>query len=417
MKKLVTLVATAALASTSAFGVAVTAHAAGVTTAASSASGAPAASASFQEKLEWAVARANLSPELKAKVLALGSRLPADQEQRLRQLAQRYGVSDTPWAELINQSIDPGDYVCATTPLSTWLDTQIDELDFSTFFILYLFGGLDLPTYDALLLGKESKANSFGLDGSYTNELTRTMTNLRGFWDVNGKDIQLMPMKGKQSFADLDRMAFVLSIMYDATPADVMPYAELIQALVNRDPAMRGGDHPIFTFNAFAFDPTGEPELEQLGLTKRIIMGDGIMAGMKAVGLDVTAPRSILSHEYGHQVQYAKHLFDSPLTGPEATRRTELMADALGTYFMTHKRGQAINDHKVLQDEQSFYNVGDCSFTSEGHHGTPNQRLASSKWAVSVVKSQPNQGHKVGGATFGSMFDAVLPKIVAPDAK
>lgn len=417
MKKLVTLVATAALASTSAFGVAVTAQAADSSATSTTASGALAPSASFQEKLDWAVARANLPADLKAKILELGKRLPADHEQRLLAAGSRYGVGDTTWRELLNSAINPGDYACTTTPLSDWINGQVDEIDFYTYFILYLIGGLDLPTYDALILGTESKANSFGIDGSYTNELNNAMKHLRDFWDIDGASVQLMPMKGKQAFADVNRMAYVLSIMYGDTPEEELYYAELIQELVNSDPALRGGDHPLFTFNAFAFDPGDDEYLLELGITKRIVMGDGIMEGMKAIGLDVTAPRSILSHEFGHQVQYAKNLFDSPLTGPEATRRTELMADALGSYFMTHKRGQAINDHKVLENEQSFYNVGDCSFSSSGHHGTPNQRIAASKWAIGVVKGQENQGHFVGGSELGSMFDAKLPEIVAPDAK
>ena len=35
--------------------------------------------------------------------------------------------------------------------------------------------------------------------------------------------------------------------------------------------------------------------------------------------------------EFGHHVQFEDGLFNSPLTGAEATRRTELMADAFGT--------------------------------------------------------------------------------------
>ncbi|MFG2913101.1 hypothetical protein ACGF0D_09445 [Kitasatospora sp. NPDC048298] len=54
---------------------------------------------------------------------------------------------------------------------------------------------------------------------------------------------------------------------------------------------------------------------------------------MKAVGFGDTAPRAILAHEFGYQVHYADGLFDNTkLTGPEATRRTELMTDAFGTY-------------------------------------------------------------------------------------
>ncbi|MFG2559274.1 hypothetical protein [Streptomyces sp. NPDC048496] len=110
-------------------------------------------------------------------------------------------------------------------------------------------------------------------------------------------------------------------------------------------------------------------------------MGDGILEALKAVGLRDTAPRAILAHEFGHHVQYEDNLFaNTTLTGPEATRRTELMADAFGTYFLTHSRGEALNTKRVLGSAQSFYEVGDCGFTNPGHHGTPNQRLAASSW-------------------------------------
>ena len=80
------------------------------------------------------------------------------------------------------------------------------------------------------------------------------------------------------------------------------------------------------------------------------------------MGVGDVGPRAVLGHEFGHHVQYEDNLFDSPLTGPEATRRTELMADAFGTYFATHSRGLALNTKRVLQAEQTFYKVGDCAF-------------------------------------------------------
>ncbi|MGC4940496.1 hypothetical protein [Kribbella sp. DT2] len=38
----------------------------------------------------------------------------------------------------------------------------------------------------------------------------------------------------------------------------------------------------------------------------------------------------------GHHIQYEDGLFDSTLPAPEATRRTELMADSFSAYFLTH---------------------------------------------------------------------------------
>ncbi|OIJ87893.1 hypothetical protein [Streptomyces colonosanans] len=147
----------------------------------------------------------------------------------------------------------------------------------------------------------------------------------------------------------------------------------------------------VFDADSFAYSEKDDPE--PLGISDRIIMGDGILQGMTAVGLGDVAPRGILGHEFGHHVQYQGNLFESDLRGPEATRRTELMADALGTYYLTHARGESLNAARVLKSEKSFYQVGDCSFTSSGHHGTPNQRFNSSSWAAGVATDAANQGH------------------------
>jgi hypothetical protein len=70
----------------------------------------------------------------------------------------------------------------------------------------------------------------------------------------------------------------------------------------------------------------------------------------------------------------------------------------------------------VLQAEQSFYEVGDCSFTSAGHHGTPNQRLRASTWGYSVADGAQKQGHVLPSLTLDAQFEATLPELVAPDA-
>ena len=58
------------------------------------------------------------------------------------------------------------------------------------------------------------------------------------------------------------------------------------------------------------------------------------------------------------------------------------MADAFGSYFATHARGLALNAKRVLQAEQTSFEVGDCQFADPGHHGTPLQRLRSATWGV-----------------------------------
>lgn len=245
--------------------------------------------------------------------------------------------------------------------------------------------------------------------------MNREMTSLERFWDIP-TDIQLIPMHGDM-LSDRDRVVRGYEVVYGMPTAIAELYADIVEVVIDNVAGLRGGDHPALTFNAFAFDPQGDPVLTEMGVTKRIVIGDGILEGTDGIGLDdKAAPLGILAHEYGHQVQYAKGLFESPLTGPEATRRTELMADAFGTYQTVHARGTALNSARTLDVMQSFYSVGDCSFSSDGHHGTPNQRLRASQWAVDLVKSQSNQGHKLGSLEMSELFDAQLPTLVAPDA-
>lgn len=91
------------------------------------------------------------------------------------------------------------------------------------------------------------------------------------------------------------------------------------------------------------------------------------------------------------------------------------MADAFGTYFTTHARGLALNTKRVLQVEQSFYQVGDCQFASDGHHGTPLQRLRASTWAADYADAARPQGKILPSLTFARLFEEQLPSIVAPD--
>ena len=370
---------------------------------------------SLQTQVEALLAQSDLSPELKARIRAVTADLPADWQQRVGARKSHFGMTGTTWFEQSQSVIDPADYQCQSTPVRQWLSGELSGVNGFRMLLLQLLGGDQIPTYDALLFGQQSTSNEFGIDGSYTNELNREMTNLKRFWDFDGSDIQLVPMHGNV-YQDLDRIVRVYEVLYGLDHEEALGNAEIVQAIVLDEPALDDGENPYFTFNAFAFDPTPE-DAAQFGLTKKIIVGDGVLQGMRGIGLqDKAAPLGILAHEYGHHVQYAKGLFDSPLTGAEATRRTELMADAFGTYFVVHARGSALNAQRTLDVEKSYYNVGDCSFGSDGHHGTPNQRFKSSQFAVNVVDSAPDEGHKLPALAFDAKFEQVLPQIVAPDA-
>ncbi|MFE7232372.1 hypothetical protein ACWCRF_20425 [Streptomyces sp. NPDC002405] len=405
MKKALSVAASMAIAATCAFGMALPAHAADTTGTTSVAS----------RSLQSAVDTSAMAPQTKALVDRILAKLPADWESRVDAARAKYGLSESQWSEIRDSAINPGDYQCQRTELTTYANTLLNGVeDPFTLLILQLFGGFDFPTYDALIFGSESKANTFGVNGEYTQKLTAEMKNLKRFWDIDSAGIELIPMHGADVFSSPDRLARTLSVLYGGTAEDNLDLAELFIELVDSEPVLQGGANPIFTFNAFAYSEVDDPD--PLGISDRIIMGDGIIQGMTEVGLGDVAPRAIVGHEFGHHVQYQNNLFESDLAGPEATRRTELMADAFGTYYLTHARGEALNAARLLKSEKSFYQVGDCSFTSSGHHGTPNQRLASSSWAADVANAAPNQGHILPSLKLDELFEAKLPDLVKPDA-
>lgn len=391
------------------------ASAASFTTSKAAASAAVAPTGDLRAKVDQALAKSKLSAKDQATIRRIVAKLPAGATQMTRGGALG-DAGNSDWTASRNGAIDPSQYQCASTPVSDWLDSQLDNVDFLNLLLLNYLGALDLPTYDALVFGQESHSNTFGYDGSYTNELNHTMRDLKGFWDIKSDDISLIPMHGKPVFSSDARTARSLQVLgYDA--ADSAELAPIIREMVTDDPALKGGDHPIFTFNAFAYTNEGDPDPLAATISDRIVMGDGVMAGMKAIGLDKTAPRSVLAHEFGHHVQFEDNLFDSPLTGPEATRRTELMADSFGSYFLAHKKGASLNKHRVLEDEQSFYNVGDCAYTSNSHHGTPNQRLRAATWGVDTAAAAKPASYVLPSLTLAGMFEKQLPVFVAPDAK
>ncbi|WP_067136231.1 hypothetical protein [Microtetraspora malaysiensis] len=405
MKKTLSMAASLAIAATCALGVALPAHAADTTVT--------------NRSLQSPIDTSGMAPQTKAIVDKIQAMLPADWESRVKAARAKYGLNESQWSEISNSVINPGDHQCRRTELTTYADSLLDGVHPGVLGNLQFYGGFDWAAFDALIVGAESKSNTFGVNGEYTQKLTAEMKNLKRFWDIDSAGIQLVPMHGADVLSSPERLGHVLSVMY-GNPIEEAPrewavgLAELFIGLIDSEPVLQGGANPMFTFNAFAYSEKGDPE--PLGISDRIVVGDGILQGMTAVGLGDVAPRAIVGHEFGHHVQFQKDLFESDLTGPEATRRTELMADAFGTYYLTHARGESLNAARLLTSEKSFYQVGDCSFTSRGHHGTPNQRLASSTWAASVADDAANQGHILPSLKFDELFEAKLPDLVKPDA-
>lgn len=358
---------------------------------------------------------------LSASARRVQAALPADWAGKVRDARARLGIPETEWSRAVRQVINPDDYQCGSTPFTDWINgldvaplvnailgiyAATGDLDFAFAAVL------DFATYDAYLFGFESRTNRFGVNGEYTQLLTAQMADLRRFWDIDGSNVQLIPMHGADVYGSVDRLARLIAPLYgvDATLANQL--AQIVYTNVHANPGLlANGGHPYLTLNAFAVGSSDEPG-------GAILMGDGVMQAMAEIGLGDVAPRAILGHEYAHHVQFQKNLFETTLPTPEErTRRTELMADSFSTYFLTHARGEALNAKRLLPSLRAFYEIGDCAFDNPGHHGTPNQRMRAATWGADVAAQALPQGYILPALTLDATFEQKLPEFVAPDAE
>jgi len=152
-----------------------------------------------------------------------------------------------------------------------------------------------------------------------------------------------------------------------------------------------------------------------------IVVGDGLIELASASGVeDKVVWSGILAHEWAHQIQFDN--FDqwypngAADNAPEATRTTELEADFIAAYYLTHKRGATYNWKRVEGFFDLFFNIGDCSFTSSGHHGTPLQRMRAAEAGYLLAQNTFPKGHILGTNEVHDIFLNQLEGIVSGDS-
>lgn len=313
--------------------------------------------------------------------------------------------------------IDGSVYQCAPTVFDEWLSGSVAEFtaaDRAT------IADLDidmLPAYEALFFGTahdpQYALNALNADAQ---RLARTARTTRTFGDVDLSDVQVLAMHGSM-LTDHDRVARVYREVYGLPPASADDYADLVVEFISSAPKFEGGNHPSFTLNAFAYTDFGQ-EVAGFGrVGDKIVMGDGILRAYRELGFGDVAPQAILAHEFAHHVQFETGVITGGQpASPESTRRTELHADALAAYYLSHPRGESMQWKRVQQFLQVFFSIGDCGFAGTGHHGTPNQRMRAAQWGYEQQENARPRGHVLPAATLTRGFDAALPDIVRPDA-
>jgi hypothetical protein len=350
-----------------------------------------------------------------AKLDAITAHLPADWRDRLARFRSKADVEHTGETAVVN-AIDPSQYECGPTGFSNYVDALIAPIDIDTLLILLELGVLDYATFDALLFGTPRNQEDYGNPPAFKAPINQAFKGSQRFWDVNLFDVQSLAMQNDM-LADHDRVSRIIGVLFGVDEAEADEAATLVQEVLNSSPVLNGGDNPLFTLNAFAFSAEGETDPIFQGIPDKMIFGEGLTTALDALGLGTAGAQAVVGHEMAHHVQFEQDLFDSPLTGPEATRRTELMADGFGTYFVAHKRGLSFKGVRLHKAEQAFFEVGDCAFDNPGHHGTPNQRLRASIWGAGLAAKAKPPFRVIPSLTLADKFERQLPIITRPDAK
>ncbi len=210
---------------------------------------------------------------LKAKLDKMLASMPAGYASRLQENQRRFLKQHPEYRAFVMNALVPTP--CDdNTALNQWLGGELSDWDNTIFFYAVVTGMLDFPTYDALLFENSSANQYFGLQGEHTQALTKSFKDLNRFWNIQSDGIVMAAMHGKM-LLDRERVIRIDRILFGDSQADAEFWADLILTLLEVFPQYRNGDHPIFTFNAFALEGFNFPPYGVV--PDKIVMGDGIM--------------------------------------------------------------------------------------------------------------------------------------------
>ncbi|ATY09119.1 hypothetical protein CU254_00425 [Amycolatopsis sp. AA4] len=254
-----------------------------------------------------------------------------------------------------------------------------------------VIGGLDYLY--ASVVANDKTPQVFGTDGQYTARAAAAIDKLRGFWDIESWNIQLVAHKGTDA-ASPEKMTQTFARGF--APARAAAAGALASKVVHEVPALQGGRNPLLSLNAFA-SPPGDPG------GKRIVLGDGALELDARAGFGDVSVEGTLAHEYGHQVNFAHHNSPEDESG-------ELGPDAYAGYFLAHAKGAAWDARAQQEFAYLSASNGDC----EHSHGTPEQRKAAAAWGEKQALTQDNPNKIVPSATMIEKFRKEYPKLMKP---
>ena len=299
---------------------------------------------------------------------------------------------------LAKNAVEPTE--CAPTAFNEVMSEVIEPFYSDPLALNYFSLYLDLNFYMSYL---DTSEQYFGAEGEYTNFVKKRVRELEKFWGMPNE----IRVNGQHtaSLNDREKLADIYMIVGAnvETREDAYAIADFLLSVNEASPVLP--DSPYFAMDGFATSGN------------LIVIGDGITSVLSRTGIDEGIVwTGILAHEWAHQIQfdnYSEWYPNGAAEDPAAdTRHTELEADYLAAYYMTHKRGATYNWKRVEQFFELFFNIGDCSFASSGHHGTPQQRMEAARLGYELAQSAQKKGHILSQqevhdafmAEFGNIF-------------
>ena len=318
--------------------------------------------------------------------------------------------------------IDPEAYKCRqTTRVGNWFNSQLNRIPQPALVTLVNeLAAPDVAFVDAYVL-EPLGPQEFGYTGEFNTSMPAIATSVKGFWNFTSPNVLLAAMKGSY-LTEVPRVTFIYENFFTETDengdeipvshTEAVALANQLHDLIVNTRSLNGGDHPLFSFNAFA--------IPQAFTGPKVAMGDGVLEGFAAVGLGHIAElanQAVYAHEFGHQIQFKNNYFADAVPGAttdaELTRYTELMADAYSGYYLGHQNLGKTTKQQIRDAERAFFNLGDCAFDNPGHHGTPNQREAAVDFGMEVAAN--DGGTILTQQQFHALFVAKYADIIAPD--
>ncbi|SHJ90722.1 neutral zinc metallopeptidase [Pseudozobellia thermophila] len=248
----------------------------------------------------------------------------------------------------------------------------------------------------------------FGANGEDTQRVNRITRNLERFWFMPHE----VTVRGQHNstLEDYDKIVDILMFWYELPASDANAFAYYFTNFVNVESTFLT-ETPLLSADGFAIALDG-----LFGQNDLIVVGDGIVDLLEQTGIRRGVIwNGILAHEWAHHIQFNNEDWypdGAADNAPEATRTTELEADFFTGYYVTHKKGATQNWKRTQQFLELFFNIGDCSFTSDGHHGTPLQRMEAARRGYLLARRIQDKGKVLTADQVHKRFLNQLDKIV-----